>query len=284
MNTYQLLSKFLTSLEARGRAEKTRKTYQERILRVLDLLPGEGGQITTERLESAIVSLRRTGMAMASLAGYVQATKTFFKWAYEREYIPSNPAKALERPRFTRTAINKAIPQGDMIKMIDYCDINELPMEKAIIMLLADTGCRVGELISIELATLDLAMLETVVIGKAGPREVDFTDPTAEALRAWIAVRPNTCPGLFAVENGPITYTRIYNALERIGKAVGAERYNPHAFRHGLGQGWIDQGANLEIVRLKLGHRDITTTAQIYGNQDRGRIKRASKRYSMIRG
>lgn len=281
MNTYQQLSIFLTSLEARGRAAKTIKAYRDRIMRVTGLLPE--GEITTEGLETAIASLRRDGLAPASIAGHVQAVKTFYRWLHLRGHIDHDPAKLLERPRLDRTAHDKAIPQGDVLRMITYCQDNNLVMEQAVIMLLADTGCRVGELLSIQLISLNMAGLEAVVTGKSGTREVYFSPPTAEAVLAWIAVRPNTCPELFAIESGPLTYTRVYNALERIGKAVGAERYNPHAFRHGLGQGWIDQGANLEVVRIKLGHRDITTTAQIYGNQDRQRIKRASLRYSMVR-
>jgi len=281
MNTYQHLSIFLQSLEARGRAPKTIRAYRDRVMRVIGLLPD--GPVTTEGLESVIVILRRSGLAPASVAGHVQAVKTFYHWLHLRGHIEKDPAKPLERPRLDRSSNGKAISQGDVIRMVAYCQDNDLVMERAVIMMLADTGCRVGELISIQLASLNLAVREAVCSGKTGVRDLYYTEPTADAIRAWIALRPNTCPALFAIENGPVTYTRIYNALERVGKAVNAVRYNPHSFRHGVGQCWIDQGANLEVVRIKLGHRDITTTAQIYGNQDKTRIKRASERYSVIR-
>lgn len=281
MCTLEYLSRFLTSLEARGRAVKTVRCYQDRVLRVLGLVSGD---VTTEALESAVVQLRRSGLAPASLAGYIQAVKTFYHWAHKRGYIDHDPAAALERPKVQRRATDKAIPQGDMLRMLDYCQANELVMEYAIVMLFADTGCRIGELIGLDVSDVDLTRFEAVCVGKCGERDLYFTEPTAEALRAWLVIRPNTSPALFSVENGRATYTRIYNALERIGRAVHARRWNPHGFRHGVAQAWIDQEANLEVVRIKMGHQDITTTAQIYGNQDRKRIKRATQRYSLVRG
>lgn len=282
MNTLHLLARFLTSLEARGRTPKTVQTYRQRLLRVLDYLPDNLEDITTHRVDLAVVELRHSGLAMASLSGYIQATKTFFKWAVEREYITSNPARWLEKPHRSTLAKYKAANKVDVKRMIYHCDINGLVMMKTIIMFMVDTGCRVGELINLDLDQLDLPGCQALTTGKTGIRELYFTDATATAMAEWLKIRPGTSPAVWNVHTGRITYHTIYNGLERIGKAVGAVRYNPHSIRHVVAQSWIDQGANLEVVRLKLGHRDITTTAQIYGNQDRERIKRATQRYTMI--
>jgi site-specific recombinase XerD len=80
-----------------------------------------------------------------------------------------------------------------------------------------------------------------------------------------------------------MTVNQLYSRLKRLSEKIeGIVRFNPQSIRHRVGQAWIDKGANLELVRQKLGHADITTTAMFYANQDRERVKRATKKYSIL--
>ncbi len=159
-------------------------------------------------------------------------------------------------------------------------------MDVAILLFLMDTGCRAGELCSLNIQDIDFARHEAIAKGKTGTRILDFTQPTAEALRAWLIERneKTSDSAVFLKNNGKrLSIHALYSRLLRLATRAGVKgRFNPHAFRHRVGQGWIDQGANLEIVRLKLGHKDIHTTSLFYANQDRERQKHATKRFSLV--
>lgn len=82
-----------------------------------------------------------------------------------------------------------------------------------------------------------------------------------------------------------MTVSGVWQMLRRHAIRAGIEgRYNPHAIRHLVGQAWLDDGANLELVKEKLGHKDIRTTSLFYSHQDRGRVKSATERFSLVNG
>jgi site-specific recombinase XerC len=278
-----IITDFLVYLSANSRSNRTIEVYKQR-LKVLGEL-GEVEAITARQVDELIARLRASGIARATLAGYIQAIKTLFSWGVKRNYLQSNPAKGLYKPRLSYRVDSKAIDQGDLDQMIEYARENKLNLEYTLLVFLADTGCRAGELRNLNLSDINLTKLEALARGKTGERYLDFTDVTGEALRAWLEVRPDTDhDALFTIRHGRISHKRLYILLRAIARELGIRRFNPHSIRHRVGQGWIDAGANLELVRQKLGHKNISTTAMIYGNQDRQRIKAASRRYSLVKG
>ena len=116
---------------------------------------------------------------------------------------------------------------------------------------------------------------------------LDYTPATAALLYRWLEEREARgirSRALFVNQDGRrITPDNIYRRLHLIGAGVGAKKWNPHSIRHRVGQGWVDAGANLELVRRKLRHRDISTTANFYANQDRSREKQATLKYSLVK-
>jgi integrase len=148
----------------------------------------------------------------------------------------------------------------------------------AMLLFTIDTGCRAGEVAGLRKECLNLERFEALVDGKTGPRMVDFTHKTAKVLRQWLSQHPApqsdyVFVGLHTPNKGnPIAHGTLYQVFRRLAKEAGVKgRFNPHSIRHLVGQVWADH-TNLELVRQKLGHRDISTTA-IYANQDRTRVK-----------
>lgn len=283
------MQRFAVHLTAAGRAEKTIRSYEER-LRRFDRFGQKVviEEITADDVDVYIVHLRKS-LSSASVAGHVQAVKAFFRWCVQRGYISNSPAAHLKKVRVEQTARNKAIADDDFRAMLSTAQVEGRTMDVAILLFLMDTGCRAGELCSLNIRDIDFAHSEATAKGKTGTRVLDFTQPTADALRDWLAARKhrgcNDADALFVEDNGKrLSIYALYSRLLGLAKRAGVTgRFNPHAFRHRVGQGWIDQGANLEIVRLKLGHKDIHTTSLFYANQDRERQKLATERYSLVK-
>jgi len=300
---------FLLALEARGCRPRTVGSYRQRLAGLMRLLGSRGlTEVTPGDLDAWVVSLRRQserwgnhpqrpaaagGLSEATIAGRIQAAKAFFRWCEERGLVDRSPARHLRKPRLDQAVPGeKVMDRGDLLRMVEAAGERAAEggwlavRDLALLLFLADTGCRVGEAASLRLGWLRLEACEADVEGKTGRRVVDYTERTAAALRAYLAVRPSVGNDrVFVGRSGdPLTPRGIYQVFKRLAKAAGVKgRFNPHSLRHLVGQTFTDR-ANLELARQKLGHKDVTTTARFYANQDRARLRAATRRLSLLNG
>jgi site-specific recombinase XerD len=296
---------FLFYLEAQGRKKRTVETYQQRLTPLINFLIDQGivdtSNVKHHHIDAYIVFIRRQdyrwgsrksshpkergGLSTTTIAGIIQVIKTFFRWCTLHGYTNLSPAGHLMKPKISKDGRSRAIRQVDLEALISTAKNEGKIRDYAILCFIADTGCRAGEVCSLTFENLNLQESEAHITGKSGERIVDFTNVTADAIQDWLAIRPDTKSNCIFTKNDnkAITYNTIYLAFRRIGKLAGVEKFNPHAIRHRVGQAWVDAGVNLELIRQKLGHKDIRTTADYYANQDRERVKRASHTYSILK-
>jgi site-specific recombinase XerD len=311
------IQRFLLSLEANGRAERTIGSYRQRLAGFLDFVAEARGpvrlnELGPEDLDAWVVSLRRAGcryqdhpvkpvedggLSEATIAGRIQAVKAFFSWCVERGYLDRSPARHLKRPRPARSARSKLMTLGDLLLIESEAEKRAesgQPRDLALVRFVADTGCRRGEVVSLRVSNLDLGLGEALVKGKTTHKDdyrpVEFGPRTAEALRAWLTIRPDVEHDrvFVSLSNDPARYGRplgvngVYQVFKRLAAAAGVMgKFNPHALRHLVGQHFTDE-TNLELARQKLGHKDISTTAEFYAHQDRERVKRATRVHSLL--
>jgi len=109
----------------------------------------------------------------------------------------------------------------------------------AILRLLHDLGLRRGELVSLDLADVDLTRATIMVKGKGRTQVAPITlpSPTKAALAKWIIVRGPAPGPVFTNFNraqkdpGRLTGAAIYNLVRSLGGDVGA-LVRPHGLRH----------------------------------------------------
>lgn len=297
---------YLLQLEALGRADSTMKSYRQRLgLFVDDFGSSAVDAVTRRMVHEWIADMRRQSkrweehpkrpaesgsLSPATIAGRVQALKAFFRWCMDEGFLEESPAAPLRQPPYEPRE-TKAMEAADLRAMIGVARRRARrgqPRDLAILLFLADTGCRVGEIVSLRLAGVDLAAFEAEVDGKTGLGLVDFTETTAEALAAWLKIRPQLDHDYVFTSLGsnygqPIGAGTVYQLLKRMAKKADVDgRYNPHSIRHLVGQRFTDRG-NLELARKKLRHSSIETTARYYANQDRARLKKATDDLSLTR-
>ncbi len=87
-----------------------------------------------------------------TVRGYVRAIKRFFNWLVQEEFLPDNPLKNLRMPQKPQR-IPRAIEPDDFDKMLAAAQTKR---DRAILLVLRDTGCRVSELCNMKVADLDL--------------------------------------------------------------------------------------------------------------------------------
>lgn len=298
------LEAFLISLEAQGRSPRTIKTYQGRLSTFINSYQAISlADITPANVDAWMVSLRRQSnlwadhpgkptekgkLSAATLSSRLQALKTFMRWCVHRGYINRSPAEHLQRIPYSHA--DKVMEQDDLEAMVKVArkDVRDF----AIIMFIADTGARVGEVAEMTLDDLNLEECEAKVNGKTKERYVFFTDATRAALKKWLEERPDECDhdyvfaATFRNHRGRrLKEGGIYQMLNRLGEKAGVEGdIGPHSIRHLVGKSFVEN-EGLVPAQHKLGHKHPSTTAIFYSHQDnRDSIRASTNRSSIIKG
>jgi len=249
---------FVEYLASRG-SGRVRMAKLLCLLRGLCNLAGKD-LITLERrdIESLVAKINQhPTWTEHTKSDFRRAVKQFFKW-YEEEDPRLNSGSLDDRERMRKLYkyISKEIRSKPRLQSIDYSNIItddearqliqngcKTTMERAMISLLHETGCRVGELLGIRLRDIDRkdhhAMI--VVDGKTGQRRIPIIQ-SLPWLEQWIQDHPyRTNPDalLWISTHGgpykgrPIRYYGVRRLLERVfAKAGIKKRHNPHWFRH----------------------------------------------------
>ena len=250
-------------------------------LRPLRALDKAIGEITTDDLRLAYARLRdRTwrygdhplrppvndGLSVYTLHKHVRVWKRFFHWLVDEGIISRDPARKLRRPGIPKEPPKDMRPD-DLERLLLAAEA-ESARDYAIVCFLADTACRVGGLVGLTLADLDLAERRARVVEKGSrSRYVHFKERTEHALRRYLdEERPaGSGPRVFVGLRGPLTTGGIYQIIKRLARKASVRgRYNPHSMRHAWARQAIKRGANLKEIQEILGHISIVTTTTFY--------------------
>lgn len=286
-----LLSEAITALleatEANGRSARTVENYRQKLgpmLAFFGNVPVEG--LTVQDLRRYVVHLRNRktrfeghthraeipgGLATASLAGNVRSMKRLFSFLQNDGVIENNPAKKVQMPKVGRGE-PKAYDAAEFPKLLAATAGTE-PLKvrnRAIVLFLADTGCRVGGLVGLRLGDVDLGkQLARLTEKGAKTRLAPFSAPTGAALAAWLALRP-ACEHdrVFTHVRAPfrgLGVEGVNQVFQRLKAEAGIKGpCNPHSFRHGFAKLYLQSGGDLATLADLLGHSSTTVTWQFY--------------------
>lgn len=229
------------------------------------------------------------GLAPSTQEKHVKTIKTFFRWLEEQELLDRDLGKHLKQKRLPRRIDRaKAMSNAELDKILAYTRYH--PRRHAIVMFLADTGCRAGGAASLQIGPklapgqepkepgLYLEKRMAILVEK-GDRErpVAFGEATAKALAEWLLLRPKTDNNyVFTSPDGkPITSAAISQIIRRICKRVGIRSLGAHSLRHRKGHNFADKGVPVTVAAGVLGHQDVMITAEYYYPHDWARMKQA---------
>lgn len=213
-----------------------------------------------------------------SIARKLASLRTFFQFLIREGKLETNPAKMVATPRIERKLPNHLTVE-DAVRFIETPDINSDlgRRDRAILEFLYATGIRVGELVGINLADVDMRERVVRVTGKRNKqRMVPFGEPALQALLLYLKKTRGTflneCPvaerdgnALFLHRRGGRLTTRSVGRLvdKYIKRCADIHSISPHSLRHTFATHLLDSGADLRDIQELLGHKLLTTT-QIY--------------------
>lgn len=279
----------IIAVKADGRSDATVRDYRQK-LGALERFLGERpvDEITVDDLRRFSADLHGRmsrfddhphrdevpgGLAAASVAGYVRAVKRLFGFLAEEGKITRNPAERLNIPKLGRGE-PKACRLEDFQKLLAATagDSVVSRRDRALLLFLADTGCRVGGLCGLRLADVDLKRQIARLTEKGDKtRWAPFSEPTREALQAWLAVRPDAPTDRVFVTLGVRVATPwlsedgVGEVLRRLKARCGIDGpVNPHSFRHAFAREYLQSGGDLGTLADLLGHSDVNVTWKFY--------------------
>jgi len=228
--------------------------------------------------------LFQKGLGSKTVARKLSSLKSFFRYLVFKSIIQNDPSSEVETPKLLKS-IPKSISEKEVEALLaapdEKTDIGL--RDKTMIETLYSCGLRISELTNLELLNLNLRQGVIRVIGK-GQKErlVPMGDQLIALLELYISSsRKNLLDKrhsdfLFLSTRGQrMTRQSFWHRIKHYCLASGFEpdKISPHVLRHAFATHLLNNGADLRVVQLLLGHSDLNTT-QIYTEVARQRLKR----------
>ena len=134
--------------------------------------------------------------------------------------------------------------------------------DRAIVLLLLDTGIRASELCGLQLRQLDLQNRAVTVFGKGGKeRRLPISPQTSKAVWKYLSADRKSATLNMEVfttsENLPLTRGALLKLLIRLGERAGVSDVHPHRFRHTFAIQYLRNGGNTLALQASLGHTTL---------------------------
>jgi integrase/recombinase XerC len=242
--------------------------------------PGSGpGGIDHLTLRLYLGELSDMGVQKRSVARKLAALRSFFRFLVRKKVLGVNPAANIVTPKVPKK-LPSFLDEPSVERMMRLPDLATTSgvRDRAILELLYGTGIRLGELIGLTLANLDLKGRTIKVRGKGSKdRIVPMGAKALEALLLYLGARrgsPPKGPVFINSAGGGLDRRGVYRIVKKYIACVSdIEKKSPHVLRHTFATHLLNNGADLRAVKELLGHESLTTT-QLYTHVTVDKLKR----------
>ncbi|TAK07129.1 hypothetical protein EPO44_04505, partial [bacterium] len=255
-----------------GLSPRTQATYHRELLRLRSFLRRRAvpdiQAVTTADLD-AFLMRRSNSMGARSLQSIATALRSLLRYLYLDGHISRDLAAGVISPsRFRADLRPKYLPWSRIEELLQGIDrrLATGKRDYALLMLLACHGLRAREAAALRVVDIDLdnrsLRLRQRKNGTAA--DIPISQPTAEALRDYLAVRPERSDdGLFLTTCAPIRPLSGFGlssmAQRHLRKRFGA-RGGAYVLRHSFAKALLDRGARLHDIGALLGHKSLRST------------------------
>ena len=275
-SNYKLLGMFLVAKKVEGCTDRTIGYYKITITAFLNKVNIPLVEVNADVIRYYIANRAiKDKVSKTTQDNELRNLRSFFGWLTAEEYISKNPTlkiKAIKKEK----RIKKPFTELELEKMRNVC---ENKRELAIIDTLYSTGCRVGELVLMNID--DINGDEIIVFGKGEKERTAYLNARAiNSLEEYLKERKDDEKALFVSLNKPhnrMTTHNVEKIVKEIGKRCGIVAH-PHKMRRTTATTALERGMPIEEVQKMLGHEQISTTT-IYAQSSKAAVKSDHKKY-----
>lgn len=292
MQLSQAIEGFVLSRTADGISQSTLAIYRHFLRLLTRYLDDPDCAAITEQqiiafaawLQTDYVPTRPGGkqhpLSPSSISNAWSATRSFFAWAEQRLGL-ARLDLVWKRPRVFQEAI-QPFSQEDVQRLLAATQYTATAKterrrafktkrptalrDRAILLLLLDTGIRAGECArllvgDLDFATGDVAIRRFGTGRKTHGRHVRVSARTAAALWDYLSQRPTPRPDdplfLSTRTKRALDRNRLANLIEDLGARAGVSDAHPHRLRHTFAIEYLRNGGDIYTLQSLLGHSEL---------------------------
>ena len=222
-----LIDRYMSSPDFEAKKPRTRADYTK----FLNRLRENAGDIPVKSIERKHVAAWRNQLAQSNSAHYanyfVRVLSLLLEFGCEHGILDANPAKGTKSLKYEKQkrepwpkgmieAARAARPHGDRIRLLFE--------------LLYDTGQRVGDVLSMEWADIRGGKIKVVQNKTSTPLFLPIGKHLQECQR--FAERRGATILTAHMKDTPWSYRGAHDAMMKLRREIGAEKYDIHAIRH----------------------------------------------------
>jgi site-specific recombinase XerD len=206
---------------------------------------------TTRNVEKATVDNRRRNLS------------SFFSWLAKEEIIIKSPMIRIAKIK-SEVEVKLPFSDDDIEKMRCATMVTRnSKRDRALIEFMLTTGCRVSEIVNLDISHVNFLREEAIVKGKGNKERKVYISRTAmHYLQEYISDREiNADSPLFANKFGKRwSKQSIEKLIKSIAKKVEVDNAHPHRFRRTFATNALNKGMPVQCLQKILGHQSLDVT------------------------
>lgn len=269
-------------------SQNTLMSYKRDIAQYIEYLKSLGVTSCTDVTPDVYMNytsyLQRIGKAPTTVSRAIASTRAFYKYLCSKNLCVLNPAEKVHALK-TVKKLPQILTANEIRLLLEQPSEGDLKglRDKAMLELLYATGIRVTELVSLDMADINIEIGYIMCKNQSKERIVPIHPRASEALRVYInEVRPlmidDEPEALFVNTNGSrLTRQGFWKIVKHYQQKAGIDKeITPHTLRHSFAAHLLENGADIKSLQEMLGHADVSST-QVYTGVVKNRLKEVYK-------